>query len=237
MKEQLRLRDAVVDAAPIMVSGFFFGLVFGVLASKSGITPLAATLMSALVFAGASQFVAVEQWRHPNLPWLSIVLTTLLINLRHLLMSASLQRSFQKLPKGRVAASFALLLIDETWALAEHRFRKAAPSLRYFVTAGLVIYVGWVGGTFIGTQVGSNIPEPRIYGLDFTFVAMFLSLMVLLWQRQLDFLTWLTAGLLSFLISQLPGLGAAGVVIAAVVASAVVAALPAARQPVVEAGR
>ncbi len=225
MTTRLRPRDGAYDALPILVSGFFFGLVFGVLASKTGVTPLTATLMSALVFAGASQFVALEQWHQPELPVASIVLTTLLINLRHLLMSASLLRSFNKHPRGRVMAAFALL-IDETWALAEHRFRQAAPSMGYFVAAGMVIYLGWVGGTFVGTQVGSSIPEPALFGLDFTFVAMFLSLMVLLWQRQLDFVTWLAAGTLSFLIARMPGIGPAGVVIAAVTASALVAALP-----------
>lgn len=225
MSPGLRPRDGAYDALPIVVSGFFFGLVFGVLANKAGISPLTATLMSALVFAGASQFVALEQWRQPDLPVLSIVLTTLLINLRHLLMSASLLRAFHAQPKGRMMAAFTLL-IDETWALAEHRFRQAAPSLGYFVSAGLVIYLGWVSGTLLGTQVGSSIPEPELFGLDFTFVAMFLALMVLLWQRQLDFLTWLAAGGLSFLIARMPGIGPAGVVIAAVTASALVAALP-----------
>ncbi|WP_271407591.1 AzlC family ABC transporter permease [Pseudomonas sp. Q1-7] len=226
MKPVLTFRDAFTDAAPIIVSGFMFGLVFGVLASKAGLTTFATALMSLLVFAGASQFVAIEQWQPGHLPVVGIVLTTLLVNLRHLLMSLSLRRAFLRESRSRLLPSFALLLIDETWALAEHRFKQAQPSLRYFVQAGLLIYAGWVGGSVIGTLVGSRIPDPDAFGLDFTFIAMFLSLMVLLWRHLMDFGTWLLSGAIATAVMHLPGLGDASVVIAAVVASAVVAALP-----------
>lgn len=226
MKPQLQFRDALHDALPIVISGFVFGLVFGVLASKSGLSTWAATFMSLLVFAGASQFIAVEQWQSGQLSVLAIVTTTLLVNLRHLLMSLSLRSAFRHEPKRKVMPAFALLLIDETWALAEHRFKQAAPSLRYFVQAGLLIYFGWVGGTLLGTQLGSHIPRPADFGLDFTFAAMFLSLMVLLWQRALDFVTWLLSGVIAYYAAQLPLFGEASVVIAAVFASALVAAMP-----------
>ncbi|KAB0644181.1 AzlC family ABC transporter permease [Burkholderia latens] len=226
MTSELRFRDAFHDALPIIVSGFVFGIVFGVLASKSGWSPLSATLMSALVFAGASQFIAVEQWASGHSSGLAVVLTTLLVNLRHVLMCISLRRQFRHESRLRLVPSFALLLIDETWALAEHRFRNSRPSLAYFVLAGLLIYVGWVGGTWIGTQVGSHIPRPSDLGLDFTFIAMFLSLMVLLWRQPSDFVTWLTSGILAYFAARLPGIGQASVVVAAVCASAAVAASP-----------
>ncbi|QXI28065.1 AzlC family ABC transporter permease [Pseudomonas vanderleydeniana] len=226
MKPQLQFRDAFQDALPIVISGFVFGLVFGVLAAKAGLSTFAATLMSLLVFAGASQFIAVEQWNAGQLSLVAVVMTTLLVNLRHLLMSLSLRPSFRKESRSRLIPAFALLLIDETWALAEHRFKQATPSLRYFVQAGLLIYGGWVGGTLLGTQLGNQIPRPADFGLDFTFVAMFLSLMVLLWQRSLDFFTWLLSGVIAFYAARLPGIGQASVVIAAIAASALVAALP-----------
>lgn len=230
MKPGLTFHEAFIDAAPIVVSGFMFGLVFGVLASKAGLAPFTATLMSLLVFAGASQFIAIEQWNAGQLSLLGVVLTTLLINLRHLLMSLSLRRPFLRVSKWKLLPAFALLLIDETWALAEHRFKRAKPSLGYFVQVGLLIYAGWVVGTLTGTQLGSHIPDPRRYGLDFTFIAMFLSLMTLLWQRLLDFAIWLLSGVIAYMVMHVPGLGDAAVVIAAIVASAVVAVLPQPRQ-------
>lgn len=226
MTSKLRFRDAFHDASPIIVSGFVFGLVFGVLASNSGWTSWSATLMSALVFAGASQFIAVEQWASGHSSVLAVVLTTLLVNLRHVLMCVSLRRPFRHESRIKLIPSFALLLIDETWALAEHRFRTSKPSLAYFVQAGLLIYCGWVGGTWIGTQVGSHIPHPTDLGLDFTFIAMFLSLMVLLWQQPSDCIAWVMSGIIAYFAARLPGVGQASVVIAAIGASAAVAAVP-----------
>lgn len=225
MKSQLCFRDAFQDALPVVVSGFVFGLVFGVLAVKAGLTVSAATLMSLLVFAGASQFIVVEQWQNGQFSLIAVLMTTLLVNLRHLVMSLSLRLSFHGESRKRLAPAFSLLLIDETWALAEHRFKRSAPSLRYFIQVGFLIYCGWVGGTLLGTQLGSRIPEPAAFGLDFTFVAMFLSLMVLLWQRSLDFLTWILSGVIALGVARLPAIGQASAVVAAVVASALVAAL------------
>jgi 4-azaleucine resistance transporter AzlC len=225
MTRELRFRHAFHDALPIIVSGFVFGVVFGVLARNAGWTPLSATLMSALVFAGASQFIAVEQWASGDYGVVAVVFTTLLVNLRHVLMCVSLRRPFRDESRLKLAPSFALLLIDETWALAEHRFRNSKPSLAYFIQTGLLIYFGWVGGTWVGTQVGSHIPRPADLGLDFTFIAMFLSLMVLLWRQPSDFVTWLTSGVIAYFTARLPGVGQASVVVAAIGASAAVAAL------------
>jgi 4-azaleucine resistance transporter AzlC len=226
MSAPLTFRDAVTDASPIIVSGFMFGLVFGVLASQAGLAPLTATLMSLMMFAGASQFVAIEQWNAGHVSLIGVVLTTALVNMRHLLMALSLRRVYRHKPRRKLVPAFALLLIDETWALAEHRFKRSEPSLHYFVQVGVLIYAGWVSGSLVGSLVGNRIPDPDAYGLDFTFVAMFLSLMVLLWRSRIDFGIWLLSGATTFAIMQLPGLGGASVMIAALITSALIAALP-----------
>src|SRR4029453_8168670 len=74
---------------PIGVSVLVYGTVFGGLAAQAGLSPLEAVLMSALVFAGGAQFIALELWQAP-LPIVALVLTTLVVNLRFLLMGASL---------------------------------------------------------------------------------------------------------------------------------------------------
>ncbi|HHW76198.1 MAG TPA: branched-chain amino acid ABC transporter permease [Xanthomonadaceae bacterium] len=221
------LRQAAWDASPIIVSGFAFGLVFGLLSVRNGVSPLAATLMSALVFAGASQFVAVDFWRQgvQALPVAAITFTTLAVNLRHLLMSATLAPTLRGHRCSVLAAAFSLLLIDETWALSEHRFKQRRASLRYFLACGGLIYLGWVGGTFVGTRFGAAIPNPAVWGLDFTFIAMFLSLLILLRKRRSDYAVWLLSAGLAFTLSLLPGLGPLAVFIAAITASAIVAAL------------
>src|SRR5436309_15947149 len=81
-------------ALPVAVSVFTVGLVFGVLGRQAGLSGVEATLMSALVFAGASQFVALSLWLIMPFPVITIILTTLVVNLRHLLMGASLRPWF-----------------------------------------------------------------------------------------------------------------------------------------------
>src|SRR5215470_11592224 len=80
----------------IAISVFTYGLVFGVLSQQVGLSFLESLLMSLLVFAGASQFAVMGLWVYP-LPILNIVLTTLVINLRHLLMGASISPWFNRL--------------------------------------------------------------------------------------------------------------------------------------------
>ncbi len=221
------IRGAALDASPIVVSGFMFGLVFGLLSVRNGLAPTTATWMSALVFAGASQFVAVDFWRtgREALPIIAIAFTTLAVNLRHLLMSATLAPHLRQHRRGLLAVVFSLLLIDETWALAEHRFKAGRPSLVYFLTCGGLIYLGWVGGTWAGANYGQAIPKPETWGLDFTFIAMFLSLLILLRKRPSDYAVWLLSAALAFGLSRVPGIGSLAVFIASVSASAVVAAL------------
>src|ERR1700740_2044384 len=71
-------------ALPVAVSVFTVGLVFGVLARRTRLSWVEATLMSTLVFAGASQFVALSLWLILPFPAITIILTTLVVNLRHL---------------------------------------------------------------------------------------------------------------------------------------------------------
>src|SRR5712691_7227893 len=77
--------DGAGQAVGIALSVFSYGLVFGVLAREAGLSVLESLLMSGLVFAGAAQFVVLGLWATP-LPIGPIVLTTLIVNLRHLLM-------------------------------------------------------------------------------------------------------------------------------------------------------
>ena len=81
------------DIWPAMVAAMPFGLLFGALAAGKGLSPLEVFTMSALVFAGGAQFAAVEMWASPT-PVLALIFSTLLINSRHVLMSASLAGLF-----------------------------------------------------------------------------------------------------------------------------------------------
>ena len=105
------------DIAPVMLATVPFGMVFGALATKEGLSLEEGLLMSGLVYAGASQFVALEFWADP-LPFWTILLSVLAVNLRHVLYSAALGRKMGHWPPGARYAGFALL-VDPTFAIAE----------------------------------------------------------------------------------------------------------------------
>ena len=84
----------------MMVAYVPIGLLWGTLAAGKGFSALEAMLMSIFVYAGASQFVAVDMWREP-VPLVLLIATTLVVNLRHVLMSASLSRHIGTVPPER----------------------------------------------------------------------------------------------------------------------------------------
>jgi len=119
---------------PAVLAVIPFALILGAAAVQKGLSPLETGLMSALVFAGGSQFVAVDLWTEPA-PWLALAFAALLVNLRYVLMSASIASKLKHFPKaGR--ALFIFFLADETWALTEKR-AAAAPLTLWFLL-GLV---------------------------------------------------------------------------------------------------
>jgi len=163
-----------------MVAYVPIGLLWGTLAAGKGFSALAAMLMSVFVYAGASQFVAVDMWVQP-LPVLVLTLTALVVNLRHVLMSASISRHIAAVPKGwRYALMF--ILTDERWAMAERRALRAPLDLGYMVGSSFPLWPTWFLCSFIGAAVGNKLGAPETYGLDFAFSAIFLSIIMGFWK-------------------------------------------------------
>ena len=104
------------DIIPLIVGAIPFGIIFGTLATNNGLSPTAALAMSGFVFAGSSQFIAAGMVA-ANTSWLLIVLTTFVVNLRHLLYAVSLVPYIKHLPQ-RWKVPLAFLLTDEAYAIA-----------------------------------------------------------------------------------------------------------------------
>lgn len=165
---------------PVLLAAFPIGLLWGTLAAGKGFTLLEAMLMSGLVFAGASQFVAVELWRDP-VPILLLTVTAFIVNVRHVLMSASLSRHVQTVPE-RWHPLIAFLLVDESWAFAEKRVLKEPFTLAYFLGLGIPMYVTWNTATAVGAVLGRSFGDPAAIGIDFAFSALFISLLMGFWK-------------------------------------------------------
>ena len=168
-----------LDILPILAAAFPIGLLWGTLAVKKGMSPLEAGLASASIFAGAAQFVAVDLWRTPA-PWLLLTFSVLLVNIRHVLMGASLSRHIGGIPKPlKPLAMF--LLVDEVWALAERRALAAPLTAAYYFGLGLPLWINWVVSTVIGAVVGRGLGDPQAYGFDFAFTALFIAILAGFW--------------------------------------------------------
>jgi 4-azaleucine resistance transporter AzlC len=171
-------RQLLLDTAGIAVSVAGFGFVFGLAARNAGYSPIEAAAMSTIGFAGAAQFAAVG-YVSAGLPWLPIVVLTLLLNARHLLYSASLAPHLRHVPAPRRAA-MAHVLTDEAFALSAAHFHRLGRTDvgGYWIGAVLGVFVPWNLATLAGVLAGGAVPDPTALGLDVVFPAAMAGLAV-----------------------------------------------------------
>ena len=152
-----------------------FGVITGVAMVASGIPPLVALLMSLIVFAGASM-VASAQLLASAAPAALIILTTLIINLRFMMYSASLRLHFAEAPlRWRVAIAY--LIADNVYGLLLSRFSehpKDEGKLEYFMGAGIVVWAAWQVAVLGGILIGAGVPASwRLeFAAPLAFIAM-----------------------------------------------------------------
>ncbi len=180
---------------PVAISVFLYGTIFGVLARQAGLSPLEALLMSGLVFAGSSQFVAMGLWTMP-LPVGAIILTTLVVNLRHVLLGAALRPWLRGVPARKVYPSL-FVMTDENWALTLGYFKDGGDDAAFLVGSGFELYLAWLAAAVAGFFASAAIPDPNSIGLDFAFTAVFLALLVGVWSGKESLLPWLGAAVVA----------------------------------------
>lgn len=189
---------------PLAVSAMTYGGVLGVLSGQQGVSWAEMMAMNLLLFAGSAQFVMVEMWTEP-LPVVEIGLAVLVINLRYLLIGASLQPVFQGHSLLGKAAMMHLVA-DENWAVTMVEHRRSGTTPYFLFGGGILLLTAWSSATMLGNVLGGFILEPERFALDFAFVAVFAALALSLWQGKGDLLPWLTAGLVALISeSLLPG--------------------------------
>lgn len=201
---------------PIILGYLPIGFAFGVLSQKSGLSNANTLFLSVIVYAGSSQLIAVSLFA-AGVPALSIIITTFIVNLRHLLMSASLAPYLRRWRKSSLAA-FAYQLTDETFALHSVRFVSAVPVQAEVFGLNAAVQVGWVFGTWLGITAGQFVPDVKPFALDYALPAMFLALLVLFLRNRIQVAVAVVAGLLSVSLL-LSGVNQWNVLLAALVAA------------------
>lgn len=164
------------SAWPVVMGYGPIGFALGVLAVQAGLTPAETGAMSLLVYAGASQFIAVGMiGADAGLP--AIAATTFLVNIRHVLMSAALSPFFRGVRRP-LLAGLAFLITDESFAVSSTVFAdRGEGDASYFAGLSLTSYVSWFLATLLGALVGGILQAPAAIGLDFALTAMFIGLL------------------------------------------------------------
>jgi 4-azaleucine resistance transporter AzlC len=181
-----------------------YGSVLGLLAAQKGIGWGQLLLMNLSIFAGSAQFVMVDMWI-PPLPILEITLAVLVINMRYLLIGASLSPLFQGKPLSHKFL-FMHLVADENWAITMARHHREGTTTWFLFGGGLCVQAAWCSGTLLGHRLGAVISHPECFGLDFAFIAVFTALVCSFWQGKKDLLPWFVTALLALLTERLiPG--------------------------------
>lgn len=180
-------------------------LTFGILSLQNGLTVWEAGLMSLFVFAGAAQFIAIQLIGQGATIWV-IGLTTLIVNIRHILMSFSMIRFFPGISLGRLSI-LAQGLTDESFVLNSKLLEDIkTPEERSKVALGVNIgaYLSWVVFTFIGAWLGSQM-SITFSGFDFALLALFIVLTIGIVNRS-NIFTYLLAGVIAIILKLLiPG--------------------------------
>lgn len=197
------LRRGLLAALPLAPGVAAFALLYGMMARQAGLSPWEALAMSMLVHAGSAQFTALGMWGVAGA--VPIVLTTLVINLRHLLMGASIAPYVRGLSTPWKAL-VAVWMSDESYALAIAEYQKGSGSRRFFFGANLGIYLIWPFSGLAGALIGRAIPDPARFGLDLIFPLAFLGLLSTFLKNWKDLLAAIAAGVIALLAAVwLPG--------------------------------
>lgn len=190
---------------PLLIGSVPFAIIFGAVAVASGISPLTAAAMSAIVFAGSAQFVGIGMVTAGASTWV-IVLTTLIVNLRHVLYAATLAPHLKHLSQ-RWLFPLGFLLTDESFVVAIQRYNRDDGSpLKHWYHFGTAasLYVNWQFFTWVGLWAGRAIPNPAAWGLDFAFPATFIGMLIPLIVSRSIIACVVCAGLATVLLNGLP---------------------------------
>ncbi|MGG5809859.1 AzlC family ABC transporter permease [Falsiroseomonas sp. CW058] len=190
------VRRGAVESLPLWIGMVPFGLVIGVLADAKGLSFAETVLMSAVVYAGAAQLLALELWTDPA-PVLAAVVAAAVVNIRMAPQGAALAPWLDRLRGIRLWGTLATL-VDHSFAMSVQDQRAGGRDAGYLLGVGGGLWVSWVAFTAAGHLAGSVVRVPPGHPLFFASVAAFLSILVGLWRGpRVDLAPWAVAGLVA----------------------------------------
>ncbi len=195
-------RSGLFSILPLSLGIIPFGLVTGLAGIKAGLSPFEITAMSALVYAGASQLVALQLMSTgAALPF--VILAVAVVNLRYVMYSSAIAQHLKPLSQPlRVLAAFEL--VDQNFALTLNRSKELGEKLTpwFYLGAGVPLWMNWLLFTFLGATLGARVPES--WSLDFAVPLCFLVLLVPAVKNRPTLVAALVGGVTATLLSWLP---------------------------------
>ncbi|MFG1345119.1 AzlC family ABC transporter permease [Xanthobacter autotrophicus DSM 431] len=192
---------------PLMPGIAAFGAAFGAASVQKGFSLLEASLSSGLVFAGLAQMVALEGWTDRWTPatLLALGFLTFTVNMRHVLMAASLRPWLGTMPAWQIYPAL-LLLADNNWAASLRYHTEGGDDAGFFIGSGLVTWAVWIIATMAGHVIGGGIPDPKAVGIDLVVPAFFVAMLLPNWKGRREAVGWGVAAVVSVAASYLlPG--------------------------------
>lgn len=180
-----------VEIAPIAAFVIPFGIAFGVAASAKGILPGISVFMSVAIYAGASQFAALDLW-HAPLPLATLALTVLAVNARHILLGAALAPWLLQIPIVQRLAAL-LLLSDANFAHTMAARDRGETDAGILFGSGLTMWIIWIASTAVGALAGSVLGDLSRFGFDAVMGAYFTAVIVGWWKGRSDLFPFITA--------------------------------------------
>lgn len=168
--------DGFRQAIPLMIGNIPFGLVAGIAGAKANLSLLEITSMSALVYAGAAQLVALQMISTgSSAPF--VLLASLIVNLRYVMYPSALAKPLEAFLGWRKMLA-AFLLVDQNFAMTVERYPRLGAQFSpwFYLGAGTPIWINWVFFTVVGFLVGAQVPAS--WGLEFAVPLCFLTLLM-----------------------------------------------------------
>jgi 4-azaleucine resistance transporter AzlC len=193
----------VINELPLLLGVFPFGMIYGVLALQALLPVAAAQAMSSIIFAGSAQFISTQLLAQ-GIPLVILVGTIFIVNLRHMLYSASIAPYTRHLSRPWKAL-LAYFLTDEAYVIAIAHYNEDTPLERkhwYFLGAGVTLWTGWQIATAAGIFLGAQVPAA--WSLDFALALTFIALVVPALKDRPAVVAAIVAGIIALVAYPLP---------------------------------
>jgi predicted branched-subunit amino acid permease len=189
------LRLGAVMMLPALPGMMAFAIAVGATEARKGFSLAEAMLMNLMVYAGASQMVAMEAWPQritlAGVAALALIVGT--VNARMLLFGASLRPWLGPLPGWQIYPLLQLTT-DPGWIICMRYRAEGGNDAGVFLGGALLVWVAWLSATMVGYLAGALVADPRAIALDLVLPIFFAAMLVPLWGGRRRAIAWGVAG-------------------------------------------